>query len=306
MKFRKAYIEITNVCNAGCSFCPKTTRQPRFMDRALFSAALAGLKGRANRLFFHVMGEPLLHPDLSTYLDECASFGLQVVLVTNGLLLMKRLDDLIGKPALRQVSVSVHGRFADFTDIDLQTYFDGLQAFHRALTSPRLIMQLRLWNKRAIDPTVQTRIFRCLETTFAIGFSLEERLATQRAVMLGKNLSIDSVAPFEWPSLKNNDYGPHGTCYGLRRQCAVLADGTVTPCCLDNNGTLNLGTIGERSLTDILSGQRAVAIREGFQRGEAVEELCRKCSYRLRFSPQNAPPAIGAPSLRNAAPQHRK
>lgn len=31
-KFKKIYIEITNVCNLSCDFCPTTRRMPMFMD----------------------------------------------------------------------------------------------------------------------------------------------------------------------------------------------------------------------------------------------------------------------------------
>ena len=30
--FRKVYIEITNVCNLKCKFCPETSRTKRFMS----------------------------------------------------------------------------------------------------------------------------------------------------------------------------------------------------------------------------------------------------------------------------------
>jgi radical SAM protein with 4Fe4S-binding SPASM domain len=82
--------------------------------------------------------------------------------------------------------------------------------------------------------------------------------------------------------------GEAGTCLGLRKQCAILADGTVTPCCLDGNGELALGSAKVTMLADILSGPRATAIRQGFERGVVVEDLCRRCTYRLRFTPDEA------------------
>ena len=127
-------------------------------------------------------------------------------------------------------------------------------------------------------------MFRLIRETFDLPYPPEDQLKIKRSFMIGKNLCIDSAAQFEWPSLANKDYGDVGTCYGLRKQCAVLADGTVTACCLDNNAALCLGNIWQRPLMEILSGKRAVAIRKGFERGVVVEELCKKCSYRLRFT----------------------
>ena len=63
----------------------------------------------------------------------------------------------------------------------------------------------------------------------------------------------------------------------------VLVDGTVVPCCLDNEGTIALGNILETPLQDILDGERARALFEGFSRRRAVEPLCRKCGYARRY-----------------------
>lgn len=63
----------------------------------------------------------------------------------------------------------------------------------------------------------------------------------------------------------------------------MLSDGTVIPCCLDGEGVINLGNIHERPFADIIEGERAQRMYDGFSRREVVEELCRKCGYRQRF-----------------------
>ena len=49
---KKAYVEITNVCNLRCAFCPGTRRAPRTMSPAEFAAVLDRLRtpqiGRAH------------------------------------------------------------------------------------------------------------------------------------------------------------------------------------------------------------------------------------------------------------------
>lgn len=255
------------------------------MDDALFTSLCAQLQGRSERLYLHVMGEPLTHPRLPLLLDTCESYCHKVHLVTNGLLLPELGDSLTSKPALSQLNVSLHGLAGQANEGRLR----GILAFvkkHADTTGGKKgpVVQLRLWNKGATDPGFQPTAFRLIQETFCLPYSLERRLDTRRSFMLAENVCIDFTEPFEWPSLDNNDRGQRGACYGLRRQCAVLADGTVTACCLDNNGTLALGNAGERPLFEILNGERALAIRSGFERGMVVENLCRKCSYRLRFS----------------------
>jgi radical SAM protein with 4Fe4S-binding SPASM domain len=286
MKFRKTYIEITNICNLSCPFCPKTTREPRFMEKELFREILYQLRGLSKRLYFHVVGEPLLHPAVGEFIDECSLLGYTVVLVTNGTMLARTAAGLLSKPALRQVSVSLQSCGKNWDEKELREYFHAIKSFvARAAYSSGPIVQLRLWNKGAVDPDFRSLLLRLIKEIFELSLFPEHRLKNHRAIVLSKNLCIDSAAPFEWPSLEKKNIGDKGTCYGLRKQFAILVDGTITPCCLDNNGSVNLGNIRELRLSEILSSPRANAIRKGFEKGEVVEELCRKCSYRTRFSP---------------------
>lgn len=59
---KRVYVEITNICNLRCSFCPGTRRPGRFMPPEDFQVLAERLRGRVSYLYFHVMGEPLLHP----------------------------------------------------------------------------------------------------------------------------------------------------------------------------------------------------------------------------------------------------
>ncbi len=255
------------------------------MDDALFGSLCAQLKGRSERMFLHVMGEPLRHPRLPHLLDLCELHGHKVHLVTNGIFLAGLGDALAQKPAIRQLNISLHGLAGQIDEGVLRTVLGAVKRFAAiSAGKPGRIVQLRLWNKGAADPAFQSAALRLIRETFELPYPLEDRLDSQRSFMIGENVCIDSAARFEWPSLDNNDYGGRGACYGLRRQCAVLADGTVTACCLDNNGIINLGNARERPLLDLLRGKRALALRQGFEQGRVVEELCRKCSFRLRFS----------------------
>ena len=38
--FKKIYIEITNICNLKCKFCPETSRKKEFMDIKKFEEVI--------------------------------------------------------------------------------------------------------------------------------------------------------------------------------------------------------------------------------------------------------------------------
>jgi len=70
-KLKKIYIEITNVCNLACDFCPQTSRKVEFMSFDTFAKILEQIKAHIDSIYFHVKGEPLLHPEISRFLDLC-------------------------------------------------------------------------------------------------------------------------------------------------------------------------------------------------------------------------------------------
>ena len=43
-RFKKVYIEITNVCNLSCNFCPKTGRKLQFSDEEKFKEIIEKVK----------------------------------------------------------------------------------------------------------------------------------------------------------------------------------------------------------------------------------------------------------------------
>ena len=98
-RFRKVYLEISNVCNLSCSFCPGTKRKPHIMNEAEFAAIAEKLRPYTDFLYFHLMGEPLCHPELPRFLEIAGGLGFKVILTTNGTLLSKHQNILINAPA---------------------------------------------------------------------------------------------------------------------------------------------------------------------------------------------------------------
>ena len=105
---KKAYVEITNRCNLACSFCPKTKREPRTMSAQEFGLVLSRLEGYVQYVYLHVMGEPLLHPELTTLFALAKARDMKICITTNGTLLQKRSDELLAAESLHKISVSLH------------------------------------------------------------------------------------------------------------------------------------------------------------------------------------------------------
>ncbi|MCX5863917.1 MAG: SPASM domain-containing protein [Deltaproteobacteria bacterium] len=283
-KFKKIYLEITNRCNLSCSFCPRSERAKAFMRLEDFRAILGKIKDHTDHLALHVLGEPLLHPELDELLALCQEHGLKVNLTTNGTLLPQRQGLLLASPALRQVNISLHG-LAELPDAPaLEAALAGVLAFVQEAMRTPIFISLRLWNLSAAEGNGHNQhILNRITDFFALPEPLTGRLAPGHGLTLAPKVFLSQNARFTWPHAPAPDLGDKGTCRGLRDHVAILADGTVVPCCLDAEADIPLGNIHHQSLADICASPRATTIRTGFTQRRLSEPLCRRCTFRQSF-----------------------
>lgn len=282
-KFKKVYIEITNVCNLSCNFCPKTSRKLKFMDKESFGNIVKMIKPYTNHVYFHLMGEPFLNKELEHFLEVSKENQLKVNITTNGTLIREVKDILLNAQALRQVNISLHSFEANEEQINFNEYINNIIKFVKEATEKtNIICSLRLWNlntRYSSSNNMNVNIFKLLEQEFEINCDLKECLKEKNSFKLKNNVYISMGEKFKWPSLKEEEIGERAFCYGLRDQIGILVDGTVVPCCLDSEGSIPLGNIFYSTLEEILNSRRAKDIYDGFSGRKAVEELCKRCGF---------------------------
>lgn len=288
-KFKRIYIEITNICNLNCTFCPKNSRTPSFMKIEEFENILKSIKGYTDYLYFHVLGEPLLHPDIDRFLDLCKEYNYKVNITTNGTIIKEKKHKIIHKPALRQMNFSLHSFDANTLNISLDEYLDDILNF---VKEADIITSLRLWNIKNVINTADKQsiyeknrhILKRIEDFLGLDYKIEEKITSGNGIKITSNIYISQASQFIWPDAKlTSDLDSKGFCHGLRDHIAILVDGTMVPCCLDSEGTIALGNINNSSFKEVLEGERAINMYEGLSGRKLVESLCRKCDYRRRF-----------------------
>lgn len=280
---KKAYLEITNVCNLRCSFCPGSRRPQGFLTLEQFRILAGRLRPHTQYLYLHLMGEPLLHPQLEQLLETGEELGFRIMITTNGTLLSKWGELLCSSPAVHRVSISLHSfEGNEGGDEDLGGYLDGCFAFAQQAAEAGKRCALRLWNLDGAETEGANAQNEAILEHMARYFPRPWKEGWQ-GVTLAPNVYLEWGERFEWPDLEAGAYEGRAFCRGLRDQVGVLWDGTVVPCCLDHEGDIPLGNLYDQSLEEILESPRARAIYEGFSQGRAAEELCRKCGYARRF-----------------------
>ena len=288
-KFKRVYVEITNVCNLSCSFCPKTKRKYKFLDIKSYKNILKSLKPYTEYIYFHLMGEPLLNPNLEDFLKLAYEEGFKVNITTNGTLLPKVKEILINSKSLRQVNISLHSFEANDNDIDFNTYFYDVMSFIKEVNEKSdIICAMRLWNLDAYnlkgENDLNKDIIQIIKDEFGYKEDLHRILNEKNRVKIKDRVYLNGAEKFAWPTMSIEPLGDRGFCHGLRDHFGILVDGTVVPCCLDGEGNIPLGNIYEKDLKEILEGTRARAIYDGFSGRKRVEELCKRCGYSEMFS----------------------
>lgn len=290
-RYKKVYLEITNQCNLNCSFCPKTNRTPAFLSVEQFRTAVRRIRPYTDYLYLHVMGEPLLHPQLAELLQICREEGLHITITTNGTLLSSR-QELLLSGGIYKIQISLHSFEANHITQKLETYLQEVAAFAKRFSRQTDgICVLRLWNLDQADIKGENRlnqqILSCLYDLFS-EYAEESAANWSEKLQMGGNsklmdrVFLQATQKFAWPDLQNEAQDPV-FCYGLRDQFAVLVDGTVVPCCLDHEGDIPLGNLFTQDLEEILTSPRAKQLYDGFSQHQAVENLCKTCQYATRF-----------------------
>ena len=259
--FKKIYLEITNICNLKCNFCPGNNRLKQEMSLETFQKVLTKLKDYTDYLYFHLMGEPLVHNHINEFINIATiNYGFKINITTNGYLIKKIADN----HNIHQLNISLQAiKNDEEVDSYLQNIFTAVDKLHQHGT----IIVYRLWNEQASSE----KIIEKLENYYKINLNENNKIQD--------NIYLDREIPFIWPDLNNDYYNEEGSCMGLRSHIGILVNGDIVPCCLDYNGTITLGNILNDEIDDILKGKRAKEMQENFLNNKKCEEFCRHCNF---------------------------
>ena len=273
--YSKVYVEITNTCNMNCSFCHGTKRPPKRMNLKEFNTVLQKIKPHTDYLYYHLLGEPLTHPDLEEFIALASSLGFKSVITTNGTLLKEKGHILINKK-VHKVSVSLHSFEGDDNEKH-KRYLSEVAKFAKSANNSGIIVVLRLWNN-GYDNGKNKQTIEFLKDAIK-----GEWTPNTKGLRIRDRLFLEYGERFSWPDKDAVIQSENVFCYGLKDHFGILSDGTVVPCCLDSEGTIKLGNIFSDNIEDILNGQKATAIVKGFNNRKACEDLCKRCGYAQRF-----------------------
>lgn len=265
------------------------------MSTELFERCIAESATVAENIYFHVLGEPTLHPGFGMFLKRLEQTKLKLNLTTNGTTISRVGKLILASPAVRQVNFSTHA-YAELPQDEATRHLQDVLDFCKMAGAirPDLYINLRLWNvgdaaSDAWNRTMLTKVneaFGKLSDGAESGtqISLEHFCSRHKSFPVAGRIYLHQDSRFEWPELdERRSKSAAGSCRALDTHVAILHDGRVVACCLDHSGQITLGHIVDQSLAEILDSPAAKSLREGFEKHELRHPLCQSCSFCKRF-----------------------
>ena len=287
-KFRKVHIELTNICNLKCTFCPPKLHPNKIMDLELFDRLNFELKEFTNELAYHIVGDPLVLGNLNEYLNISKKHNLKVNITTTANNISNRHYETLLNKTIKQINFSLNSYNANSHKKSFQDYLKPILNFvkYAQEQNHEYFINFRIWNfdEEKSAKEFNKKVFDSLNSFFDIDLNIDEIYENRpKNIRVAKKIFINFDEYFVWPSLKNEIVSKSGFCHGLSSHFGILSNGAVVPCCLDLDASINLGNIEHKSIKEILNSNRAKDMINGFKKGILVEELCQKCEYRTRF-----------------------
>ena len=283
-KFHKVYIELTNICGLTCNFCPTKDIKSNTMSLELFDNILSQLQPYTKDIALHVFGDPLTLSNLEQYLDIAYTHNMKVHITTTGYYLNRFDASLFLHKAIKQINFSLNSYNKNEMNMTLEQYLEPIFKLCDLKLERKVhnFINFRLWNidKQNSEKDFNKKVLDILSKKFNIDLS---NIKYTKPIRVENQILIDFDNYFKWPTLKD-DHNTNGYCHGLISQLAILANGTVVPCCLDSFGIIDLGNLNNKKLQDILDSKKAINIVDSFKKNIATEDLCKKCHFKDRFN----------------------
>ena len=275
MRFKKIYVEITNICNKNCSFCPTSSRKKREMTTKEFENVIDKIKPVTNYIYMHIKGEPLLHSDFPTLIKICENKKINVNITTNGTLIEKQIETLKNNEIVRQLNISFHS----YNNLDeIEKILNCCDEILNYNSNINIVYRFWTYSKNNIN---FKKVIELISDHYDC-YDKKSDLLNIMNIKIKDRLYFNKDIEFEWPSLDNEINNLYGFCYGLKTHIGILSDGTVVPCCLDQDGIINLGNIFKQDIDEILSSEKTSKLVENFKQNKRIEKLCQHCSFKKK------------------------
>jgi len=305
-------VELVTACNLECEVCPRTI--------ALRHAKNSKARQAWNRLFpfekfeelvnqfrelstvtLHGIGEPLLHPKLSSFVAKASSVGANVRLTTNATLLTNERAEALASAGLGRMVVSLDGTTAQTHErVRAGSNFDetisnirgAMKIWSSFSERPRLEIAMVVSRINEHEATAMPEFASQLGAD-AVSFSpmkppiqAVEKLVTSRknwsrlrTELQAKERQVGIPVFIRGePSEDDKPYaaGTH-RCKKPWNSSVILMNGNVMPCCNIHDSQYSLGNAFDDEFMEVWQGDGYSKFRAKLAKEDLVPKACKWC-----------------------------
>lgn len=105
MRFEKIYIELSDICGLNCGFCPSVKGVRGAMSVEKFGIIAKKVAGVGRIYTFHLLGDPLVLPNLKDFIKLANAHKMPLELTTSGFYMSeKNAQLLLESENIRQIN----------------------------------------------------------------------------------------------------------------------------------------------------------------------------------------------------------
>lgn len=261
------------------------------LDEKLFSGLLDELGDTLTYLTFYFQGEPYLHPQFLSLVNQASSRGIFTSTSTNAHYLNDRVSEQTVSSGLDRLIISIDGTTQD----TYASYRVGGQ-LDKVIEGTRNIIRMKK-ELKSVTPSVvfQFLVVKPNEHQIDEVQRLAKELGVNKVLLKtaqiydyknGSELipTIDKYSRYRKLNdgtyeIKNN-FDNH--CWKMWHSCVVTWDGKVVPCCFDKDAHYVLGDLHKTSFKEIWKSKSYNDFRASLIRSRQEIEMCRNCSEGTR------------------------
>jgi radical SAM protein with 4Fe4S-binding SPASM domain len=284
------FVEPTNACNLRCGICPESL--PDYREQAGYYGRMSALTWSRITLsldgwcapvvrFYHV-GEPLLNTALPPMIRMAKALGCRTELTTNGTLLNEEWRRSLLNCGLDYMRISVYGTSAE--DYERETGRPSKQ-LHVLLNAMRFCAM----RPASLIPEVHAELV-------VSSPGQEESFYEQWANVVDR-VSVKGIHNWGETLINLGKVSQRKVCSYPFYELAVKANGDVTVCCVDWDGSLSVGNVNLSTLREIWEGPRLRELQQVHLNGQRWKlSTCRGCNV-PDTCPDNLDSLVPVPAL---------
>ncbi len=288
-------IEPTTSCNLRCPECPSGlrsfTRPTGMLDPVFFQRIVDQIKDKIFYLTFYFQGEPFLNPDFLEMVSYASSKNMYTATSTNAHYLTDEVARKTVESGIDRLIISIDGTSQE----TYEQYRVGGSLSKVKEGTKRIVDWKKKLNSSKPYLVFQFLVVRPNEHEVSDVKRLAKEMGVDKVVFKtaqvydfknGNDLIPVNEKYSRYKKMSNGTYEIKNSlknqCWKLWHSSVITWDGAVVPCCFDKDAKYKMGTLHEKSFSEIWNDVPYTEFRSRLLESRKEIDICKNCSEGTR------------------------